>query len=148
MGQHRPVAGSVIVTRRLTATAAPCRPPIKVINKPIAKGIDALRHMPQPLREDLEEKITRIHGLPGVVKIILYGSYAKDMPNTDSDIDLAVFFSADKPCFLEEYRRLVKICNCAGADYQVQAFSIRELEDPCGIIEEIVEYGVELGNGI
>lgn len=148
MGQHRPVAGGVIIARRLTATAASCRPPIKVINKPIAKGIDALRQMPQLLREDLERKIARINGLPGVVKIILYGSYAKDMPNMDSDIDLAVFFSEDKPCFLEEYRRLVKICNCPEVDYQVQAFSIRELQDPCGIIEEIVEYGVELGNGI
>lgn len=113
----------------------------------IVRDIDTLHHMPQHIREDLKNKIARINELPRVAKIVLYGSYAKDRPTTNSDIDLAVFFHDDKPCFLEEYRLLVKICNCAEADYQVQAFSSRELLDPCGIIEEIIEYGVELSNG-
>jgi len=83
--------------------------------------------------------------LPGVDRMVLYGSYAKGTNNEESDIDLAVFFSEkNDPLLLEEYRRLARICATPDFDIQVQAFSVAELESPCGIIEEIDLYGVEL----
>lgn len=83
--------------------------------------------------------------LPGVDRMVLYGSYAKGTSNEESDIDLAVFFSEkNDPLLLEEYRRLARICATPDYDIQVQAFSVTELESPCGIIEEIDLYGVEL----
>jgi predicted nucleotidyltransferase len=83
--------------------------------------------------------------LPGVDRMVLYGSYAKGTNNEESDIDLAVFFSEkNDPLLLEEYRRLARICATPDFDIQVQAFSVAELESPCGIIQEIDLYGVEL----
>lgn len=86
-----------------------------------------------------------IFKLPGVDRMVLYGSYAKGTNTKESDVDLAVFFNAhDDPLLLEEYRSLVRICTTPEYDIQVQAFSSSELESPCGIIEEIDMYGVEL----
>ncbi|MDO4582334.1 MAG: nucleotidyltransferase domain-containing protein [Bacillota bacterium] len=100
--------------------------------------------MPHNLWLELLAKATQIHMLPNVNKVILYGSYAKGLATKDSDVDLAVFFDEDKEFFLEEYRALVKLCSDEKRDYQVQAFSALELQEPCGIIEEIVRYGVEI----
>ncbi|MEA4823826.1 MAG: nucleotidyltransferase domain-containing protein [Clostridiaceae bacterium] len=88
--------------------------------------------------------MARISALPGVEKIILFGSYAKHTQNAESDLDLAVFFNTDKVCLLEEYRSLVKICASTEENIEVQAFRTNELCDPCGIIGEITEFGVEL----
>lgn len=86
----------------------------------------------------------RIYALPGVERAMLFGSYAKGTARADSDIDLAVFFSTVKSCLLDEYRALVRICSKTGLDIQVQVFDVCELSEPCGIVEEIVRYGVEL----
>ena len=83
--------------------------------------------------------------MPGVARMVLYGSYAKGTSNEESDIDLAVFFTEKGDAvLLEEYRRLAHICATSDFDIQVQAFSEAELESPCGIIEEIDLYGVEM----
>ncbi len=100
--------------------------------------------MPQHIADLLRQKTVCIYQLPQVSKVILYGSYAKGLATPGSDIDMAVFFDTDKQFFLEEYRQLVRICNTPLVDIQVQAFSSRELLDPCGIIEEIVQFGIEL----
>lgn len=98
--------------------------------------------------ESAADKIIRsclrqIHDLPNVEKVVVYGSYAKGTNRDDSDVDVAVFFSLPEEEMLDCYRRLVKICNIPDADIQVQAFPVTELIDPCGIIEEIVTFGVE-----
>lgn len=85
-----------------------------------------------------------IAALPGVEKIVLYGSYAKGTSTKESDIDLAVFFRDGGNPLLEEYRRLARICATPEFDIQVQPFLSSELEAPCGIVEEIDMYGVEL----
>lgn len=86
-----------------------------------------------------------IAALPGAQRMVLYGSYAKGTQSADSDVDLAVFFSeANSLPLLAEYRCLARICATSEFDVQVQAFSAGELENPCGIVEEIVRYGVEL----
>lgn len=86
-----------------------------------------------------------IAALAGAQTLVLYGSYAKGTQSVQSDVDLAVFFStANTLPLLAEYRSLARICATSEFDVQVQAFSAGELESPCGIVEEIVRYGVEL----
>ncbi len=86
----------------------------------------------------------QIRKLPDVHKIILFGSYAKGRARAESDIDLAVFFHTDETCLIEKYRQLTKICRSIEVDIQAQPFHASELGKPLGIIEEIVDYGIEL----
>jgi len=88
--------------------------------------------------------IEQMRNLEGVAKIVLFGSYAKGTANAQSDIDIAVFFDIKKKCLLDEYRKLVRICTAPEKEIQVQAFTLDELEDPCGIVEEIADHGIEL----
>ncbi len=93
-----------------------------------------------PLVDELAAGISQV---PGVAKIVLSARMPRH-PNPESDIDIAVFFDLDKTCFLNEYRVLSKICCSFSEDVQVQAFGLYELDDPSGIVEEIVAFGVEL----
>ena len=98
--------------------------------------------------ELISDIIKDIALLPGVSRVILYGSYAKGTQTRESDVDLAVFFDLEKDCLLDEYRKLVHICANPELDVQVQAFHDYELRDPCGIIEEIVAFGREMPLGL
>ena len=86
----------------------------------------------------------RIHALSDVNKIVLFGSYAKRCAESESDIDLAVFFDSSDARLLRQYRELARICVNPEIDIQVQPFHTYELATPCGIIEEIEAYGLEL----
>jgi tRNA nucleotidyltransferase (CCA-adding enzyme) len=105
-----------------------------------ATETDRLRFPPLQSAE-IERRLARITELDGVVCIIVYGSCAKGTARPDSDVDVAVFFRSGVS-LLERYHALVRICCCPEADIQPQAFYAEELNDPCGIIEEIVRYGV------
>ena len=86
----------------------------------------------------------KVAALPGVEKIVLFGSYAKGCADCNSDVDLAVFFSTTDARMLRQYRQLARICVNSEIDIQVQPFHAYELFTPCGIIEEIHTYGIEL----
>ena len=86
----------------------------------------------------------KIGALPDVNKIVLFGSYARGCAESESDIDLAVFFDCFDARLLERYRQLARICINPEIDIQVQPFHTYELDTPCGIIEEIEAYGLEL----
>ena len=91
------------------------------------------------------QKVCReIYALDQVERVVLYGSYAKGEAREDSDIDLAVFIKNEDARLLEWFRRLARICSSAEVDIQDQPFHAYELFTPCGIIEEIHEYGIEL----
>ncbi len=85
----------------------------------------------------------KVARLPNARRMLLYGSYAKGTNTECSDVDLAVFFS-DGDNLLERYRQLVKICRFFPWDIQIQAFCEDELIKPCGIVEEIVMFGIEV----
>lgn len=93
---------------------------------------------------DIESFAVRVSKLANVKRAIIFGSYAKGLQSDKSDIDIAVFFDTDDCCRLNEYKQLVKIACSSTIDVQVQAFSVRELDEPIGIIGEILEFGVEL----
>ena len=86
----------------------------------------------------------KIDALSNVSKIVLFGSYAKRCAESESDIDLAVFFDSSDARLLRQYRELARICVNPEIDIQVQPFHTYELATPCGIIEEIEAYGLEL----
>ncbi len=86
----------------------------------------------------------RIYTLPEVDKIVLFGSFARGNAKIESDIDLAVFFDCHDARLLGRYRQLARICVNPVLDIQVQPFHTYELATPCGIIEEIEAYGLEL----
>ncbi len=92
----------------------------------------------------MSECCTKISALPDVHKIVLFGSYAKGIAEPESDIDLAVFFDTEDDCLLRQYHELARICANTQVDIQVQPFHAYELLQPCGIIEEVVTYGIEL----
>jgi len=92
----------------------------------------------------MNECCTKISALPDVHKIVLFGSYAKGLAVPESDIDLAVFFDTEDDCLLRQYHDLARICANTQVDIQVQPFHAYELLQPCGIIEEVVTYGIEL----
>lgn len=92
----------------------------------------------------MAEVCENIWRLPGVERVVLFGSYAKGSAEPNSDVDLAVFFQEQDKCLLPQYRALCRICANPELDIQAQPFHAYELLQPCGIIEEIVTYGVEL----
>lgn len=80
-----------------------------------------------------------------VEKVILFGSYAKGTYRADSDIDLAII----SPSFKEEEcidNMTLLLCkaNILKADIQTIPFSIEEYKNPKGIMEEILNTGIEL----
>ncbi len=92
----------------------------------------------------MREICSAIAKLSNVDKIVLFGSYAKRCALSESDVDLAVFFTSQDARLLAQYRQLARICVNSNIDIQVQPFHTYELATPCGIIEEIEAYGVEL----
>lgn len=80
-----------------------------------------------------------------IEKVILFGSYAKGTQRLDSDIDLAII----SPDFKEEdciKNMTLLLCkaNLLKVDIQTIPFSIEEYNEPKGIMEEILNTGIEL----
>ncbi|MEN6634522.1 MAG: nucleotidyltransferase domain-containing protein [Clostridiaceae bacterium] len=92
----------------------------------------------------MREICRAIYALPEVDQVVLFGSFAKGCAVCESDIDLAVFVKNSDTRLLRIYRRLARICVNSEIDIQVQPFHTYELATPCGIIEEIEAYGLEL----
>lgn len=102
----------------------------------------ALLELPSGVDAMVREVRDRILTFPWVKMIVLYGSYADGTFHGDSDIDLAVFVDDDGHCGLTDYLVLSRVCLSDRYDIQLQVFSVQELADPCGIVQEIAEHGV------
>ncbi len=101
--------------------------------------------LPEEVRCAVRSALHAARQLPGAEKVVVFGSYAKGTQGPDSDLDVAVFFGEDDHTpFLFRHRALTRLCVNPEIDIQIQAFSSAELDAPCGIVEEIVKYGIEL----
>lgn len=100
--------------------------------------------LPSAVRLGLLDLRKNILSLPWVDRALLFGSFAKGSWGRESDVDLAVFVRRGAPCGLAEYKTLNRFCRGMALDVQIQIFSVEELDDPCGIVEEIVLYGWDL----
>jgi predicted nucleotidyltransferase len=80
-----------------------------------------------------------------VEKVILFGSYAKGNYNENSDIDLAIISPDFKETEqIKNMSSLLLKASMLKADIQSLPFSVDEYNHPKGIMEEILDTGIEL----
>lgn len=108
------------------------------MRNPLPSGI------PEAVRDELLRITQQLAAHPLLRKAFLFGSFAVGTFHADSDIDIAVFLDRHHPCTLAEYKQVNRLIAGGGFDVQLQVFSESELEDPCGIIQEIVGTGLVL----
>lgn len=95
------------------------------------------------VRQQVIACLDAVCAYPGIARVMVFGSYAKGTQTAASDVDVAVFLDAAAgEDLLPAFRALTKICLKAPIEIQVQVFSETELLSPCGIVEEIVKYGI------
>lgn len=95
------------------------------------------------VRQQIIACLDAVCAYPGIARVMVFGSYVKGTQTASSDLDVAAFLNAAAgEDLLPAFRALTKICLQAPIEIQVQVFSETELLSPCGIIEEIVQYGV------
>lgn len=97
--------------------------------------MDEIKHFIELVKE---ENIT-------IEKLYLYGSYAKGNYRKDSDIDLAIISPdfKEEDC-IENMTLLLGKANNLKSDIQTIPFSVEEYNNPKGIMEEILNTGIEL----
>ncbi|TKD12353.1 nucleotidyltransferase domain-containing protein [Polyangium fumosum] len=62
----------------------------------------------------LDTITTRLSAVPGVVAVVLGGSYARGMARPDSDLDVAMYYAEDSPFRIEDIRRVAAEISIAG----------------------------------
>lgn len=100
--------------------------------------------IPKHIIKDLREVVKSIMDIANINCILLYGSYSKGTFNKDSDLDIAIFVRETEKSLYDIFKKVLRICSCFGIDIQPQVFYDCELVDPIGIVEEIVEYGIDI----
>lgn len=82
----------------------------------------SLRYPTERKGSALADAVSQIKDIPGVSRVILFGSCARGASAEDGEIDIAVFFDTEKNAMYEEYRRLAKLCQHTELDIQVAVF--------------------------
>ena len=78
-------------------------------------------------------------------KVIIFGSYAKNTYNEDSDIDIAIFSKDFKnSSIIEDMSFLLIKTSGLGIDLQPQPFTLDDYSNPDGLVKEILDTGIEL----
>lgn len=66
-------------------------------------------------KQALLDTITaRLSAVPGVVAVVLGGSYARGMARPDSDLDVAMYYAEESPFRIEDIRRVAADISTAG----------------------------------
>lgn len=101
--------------------------------------------VPQSVQEVIGDYLKKVGNQIKIQKAILFGSYAREQFNSESDIDLAVF--SDDIIGMESIDRF-RLLFLAATDYSVDlqplAFTANDLLEPAGLVEEIINSGVEI----
>lgn len=101
--------------------------------------------IPSEVIEIINKYIEIIKNDIKINKVILYGSYAKGTYNSDSDIDIAIIIDGyNEDNFISMGTFLLDKSNILKVDIQPLPFSIEEYNEPKGIMEEIINTGIEL----
>ena len=72
-------------------------------------------------------------------QVILFGSYVNGTPHADSDIDIAVIFDHVEGDFLEQWGRLIRLCE--GISYDIEAHMLDETCNRSGFLDHIRNTG-------
>lgn len=70
--------------------------------------------LPPEKRALLETIVARLSAVPGVVAVVLGGSYARGAARPDSDLDVAMYYAEDSPFEIEAIRRIAAEISIAG----------------------------------
>ena len=104
-----------------------------------------MAEIPSEIIETVNKYIEIIKKDVNIEKVILFGSYAKGNYNKDSDIDLALILSEyDENDIINMGTFLLDKSLVLKEDLQPLPFSINEYKNPIGIMEEILNTGIEL----
>jgi len=76
-----------------------------------------------------------------VWRVYLYGSYAKDRYNVDSDIDLAIFLEKDELDGFEEDAKLMKLRRKMDIKIELHPFAKTDFKESNSYIKEIIKTG-------
>lgn len=101
--------------------------------------------VPKQIQAIIKSYIRKIEKQIPIKKAYLFGSYAKGNHREDSDIDIAIFseyFENLKP--IDSFRFLFLEAMDYDVDLQPQAFTLNDLDDPQGIVENILKEGIEI----
>lgn len=74
-----------------------------------------------------------------VKQIVLYGSYAKETADPDSDIDIAVIVEKLEGDYLDAHARLFKLRRTI--DFRIEPVLIEQGEDMSGFLKDILDKG-------
>lgn len=100
--------------------------------------------LPVEIVSILRSLVKECQSIPQISKIILFGSYSKGNHTSESDIDVAFFVKETTASIFETYRSIAKISCRYTVDIQPQVFYESEQSEPLGIVEEIIEYGLDI----
>lgn len=95
----------------------------------------------------LKKLKTDLMALGNITSVVLFGSYSKGTYGKDSDIDVAVFVFDDREDRLHGIFREAQRCAMKYPfDIQILVFPAVMLEEPVGIVDEIVMFGLDLSS--
>lgn len=77
-------------------------------------------------------------------KIYLYGSYAKNLYHSDSDIDLAIFLDQEDLDGFEEDSKLFKLRRTVDMRIEPHAFAKSDFDETNPYIREIIRTGEQI----
>lgn len=103
--------------------------------------------IPEQIQGIIIDYVKKIKSQIPIDKVILFGSYAKGGHTIDSDIDIAVFSDYFKDMAgVDAFKFLFLQTLEYDVDMQPLAFTTEDYKRPIGIVGEIINTGIEIGN--
>ena len=104
-----------------------------------------MANIPKNIIEILIKYIKDLSKEIEIDKVIIFGSYAKNCYNKDSDIDIAIFSkNFTDSTKIEDLSFLLIKTSGLGLDIQPQPFTLDDYLNPDGLVKEIIDTGFEL----
>ena len=104
-----------------------------------------MANIPKNILEIIIKYIQELSKEISIDKVIIFGSYAKNTYNEDSDIDIAIFSKDFKnSSIIEDMSFLLMKTSGLGIDLQPQPFTLDDYSNPDGLVKEILDTGIEL----
>ena len=104
-----------------------------------------MANIPKNILEIIIKYIQELSKEISIDKVIIFGSYAKNTYNEDSDIDIAIFSKDFKnSSIIEDMSFLLIKTSGLGIDLQPEPFTLDDYSNPDGLVKEILDTGIEL----
>ena len=98
-----------------------------------------MANIPKNILEIIIKYIQELSKEISIDKVIIFGSYAKNTYNEDSDIDIAIFSKDFKnSSIIEDMSFLLIKTSGLGIDLQPQPFTLYDYSNPDSLVKEIL----------